>query len=133
MTGGYFYWERASWSEDWRDITIDGHSVRVKIADTPEERERGLQDVESLGRDEGMLFIFEKPTLASFWNKNLKIDLDILWIKDLQVQDITGLPREEGPGVLIVDAPSEMDMALEVPAGFAKNLEIAPGALILGL
>ena len=35
---------------------------------------------QSLGENEGMLFIFENEAKHSFWMKNTKIALDIVWI-----------------------------------------------------
>ena len=50
------------------EITVSGDTYKVLIAQTEEEKEQGLQGVESLKPDEGMLFDYseELPTELSF-------------------------------------------------------------------
>ena len=42
------------------DIRINGKEYDVEVADTPEERRRGLRYISKLDDDEGMLFIFDE-------------------------------------------------------------------------
>jgi uncharacterized protein len=56
----------------------------VEIVDTPAERTRGLMFRESLDRNGGMFFIFEKSGNYPFWMKNTLIPLDIIWINENQ-------------------------------------------------
>ena len=60
----------------------DGYCVNVEIKDTPEERTLGLMFRESLNEKEGMLFIFEQPDEYSFWMKNMKISIDIIFLNE---------------------------------------------------
>jgi uncharacterized membrane protein (UPF0127 family) len=78
-------------------IEVEGVQYKVEIADTPELREKGLQDVESLGDHEGMLFIFEEPTEVGFWMKDTLIPLDIIFInEDEEVVEVHhGEPHDE--------------------------------------
>ena len=62
-------------------ITAGGrHDFKVWIADTAQSRTHGLMFVRSLPADQGMLFLFEQPQLASFWMKNTYLSLDIVFI-----------------------------------------------------
>jgi uncharacterized protein len=54
--------------------------VPVEVADSPEEREVGLMDRESLPADAGMLFVFEEDTATGFWMKNTLIPLSIAFV-----------------------------------------------------
>ncbi|MCE2510638.1 MAG: DUF192 domain-containing protein [Alphaproteobacteria bacterium] len=57
------------------------HPFQVEVADTDEERARGLMYRESLAPDHGMLFDFERPTTqAAMWMKNTLISLDMLFL-----------------------------------------------------
>lgn len=47
-------------------IKIDGKEYKAYIAKTEEEKIKGLQDVEELDGDEGMLFIYDEPQELSF-------------------------------------------------------------------
>jgi len=58
----------------------DGKSVTAELAVTDAERARGLMQREKLLPDQGMLFVFEKEDLHSFWMKNTLIALDMIWL-----------------------------------------------------
>jgi len=61
-------------------LYIKGREIRVEVAKTPEERARGLMWRKHLGRDEGMLFIFENEDYHGFWMKDTLIPLSIAFI-----------------------------------------------------
>lgn len=48
------------------NISINDKKYTVKIADTYEDKEKGLQGIETLPENEGMLFIFDPPEDVSF-------------------------------------------------------------------
>jgi hypothetical protein len=102
-------------------------SFAVELADTPDERARGLMFRETLDPAAGMLFVYEGPRQATFWMKNTLIPLDIIFADpagrvtrvhpDAIPGDLT--PIDGGPGVALV---------LEINAGLAARLGIVPGA-----
>lgn len=63
-----------------KQVCFSGQCVNVEVARTQEERTRGLQDRQSLGKDKGMLFIFQKSQKQNFWMKDTFISLDIVWM-----------------------------------------------------
>lgn len=74
-------------------VRINSHPTSkeytVKEAITESEKAKGLQGVESLPKNEGMLFIFTPPQDVSFWMKDVKIPLDIIFInEDEQVVNV---------------------------------------------
>jgi len=70
-------------------VCINNNCFYVELAETQEERSRGLMYRETLDKDKGMLFIFDEEKEHSFWMKNTLIPLDIIWInKDKEVVDI---------------------------------------------
>lgn len=70
-------------------VVINNNSIKVEIADTPEERSLGLMNRENICKDCGMLFIFENEDYHSFWMKNTLIQLDIIFISsDLTIVDV---------------------------------------------
>jgi len=66
--------------QDKNFVVINEKIIFVEVAITPEERQRGLMERESLQEDNGMLFVFSEEDTYSFWMKNMKISLDIIWI-----------------------------------------------------
>ena len=56
--------------------------VRAELADTPERRTTGLMFREFMEKDSGMFFVFPSAGLHSFWMKDTKLSLDILWLDD---------------------------------------------------
>ena len=78
-------------------IRIGEKKYKVQVAETDEEKQKGLQNVSSLPDDEGMLFIFEEPEETTFWMKDTKIPLDIIFIdEDLEVMSVhQGIPESE--------------------------------------
>lgn len=63
-------------------VSIRSASLRVELAQTSEELQRGLQYRDSLPKDQGMLFIFPQNVEAMFWMKNTLFPIDILWIDE---------------------------------------------------
>lgn len=61
-------------------IIINEHAISVELATTPEQRERGLMERQTLEDNTGMLFIFSEESKHSFWMKNMNVSLDIIWI-----------------------------------------------------
>lgn len=54
----------------------------LEVADTPEARARGLMQRDSMPTDHGMIFVFEEARNLSFYMKNTRIPLDIIYIAD---------------------------------------------------
>ena len=78
------------------NIRIGTKDYKVTIARTDEEKQDGLQGVEKLPENEGMLFLFDDEEV-SFWMKDTKIPLDIIFInEELEVISVhNGIPESE--------------------------------------
>ncbi|MDX1410375.1 MAG: DUF192 domain-containing protein, partial [Saprospiraceae bacterium] len=83
---------------------------------------------ESMPRDHGMLFIFSGETMRSFWMKNTKIPLDIIYFnKDLELVSVANARpcRTSTCGSYPSDGPAMY--VLELNAGLADELGLAAG------
>ena len=60
--------------------TPQGTMIQAELADTALKRAQGLMFRERLADDHGMLFIFGDAQPWTFWMKNTKIPLDIIWM-----------------------------------------------------
>ncbi|WP_324663656.1 DUF192 domain-containing protein [Haloarcula sediminis] len=55
-------------------------TVDVRISDTVEQRRLGLSDTESLGPDEGMLFVHGEEAVQTYVMRDMDFALDIIYI-----------------------------------------------------
>ena len=63
-------------------VLPSGRVLAVELADTPAKRERGYMFREKIEETEGMLFMMGEMAPHSFWMKNCKVGLDILWLDE---------------------------------------------------
>lgn len=93
----------------------------LEIADTEPLRQKGLMFRESLPADGGMLFIFEELAPRTFWMKNTKLSLDMIFVgSDRSVQGIlASVPpmNEEPRSVPGVTSQYVIELAAGVAAG----------------
>jgi len=116
-----------------KELKIGKKTLLVEIADTQESRTTGLSGRKSLAENEGMLFVFESQNIKqAFWMKDMKFSIDIIWIKDGKVAQITKevpAPAPDTPdrnlSLYIPDAP--IDYVLEVIGGFCDQQGIKVG------
>lgn len=59
------------------EIQVGTMRVTAEVANTDTSRQIGMMNRESLGKDEGMLFIFKRSETQCMWMKNTLIDLDV--------------------------------------------------------
>ena len=113
-------------------VKIGEISISVEIADTDIERAKGLSNRESLNEQEGMLFIFPKESLHKFWMKDMHFSLDIVWINEGRVVDITHNvpPQKEKDNLAIYQPKEKIRYVLEVNSGFAKQNKIDIGVSV---
>lgn len=116
-------------SEDVVDLRWDGGSARfnVEIADDDEERGRGLMFRESMGRYNGMLFVYDAPSTVAFWMKNTLIPLDIVFLDQHGV--VQHVHENAVPGSLETIPGGENILAvLEVNGGLSSKIGLVVGA-----
>ncbi len=110
-----------------KKIKIGEAEILVELADDNTKRRLGLSGRDSLAEGRGMLFVFESEAALSFWMKDMRFAIDIIWLdKDKAVVDITeNATPESYPQRFSPKSPSKY--ALEVPAGFAARNNISAG------
>lgn len=107
------------------EMTVAGHSLTVEIADSQEERSTGLMHRDNLEDDRGMLFVFDKEQLASFWMKDTLIPLSIAFISaDGTIRQIEDM---EPQSLASVKSHRSILYALEVNRGWFDERNINPG------
>lgn len=104
----------------------DPVTVSVEIAETPEQRQRGLMFRKQLAPDDGMLFLFERPQQQTFWMHNTLIPLDMIFITaDWTVLGVVenATPLTDSPR----SVPGLSQYVLEVNAGYARRIGLNAG------
>ena len=105
------------------EVTIGIHRVQVEVANTPERMSRGLSGRASLAKGQGMIFPYAQADRHGFWMYDMHFDIDIVWIRDGRIVDVTSRAPHDPPGELPVYRPGvPADLVLEVPAGTAEEL-----------
>jgi len=109
-------------------LYIHEKEIWVDVAKTPEERNHGLMGRKHLGKDEGMLFIFETEDYHGFWMKDTVIPLSIAFIdQDGRIVSITDMrPQTLDSHV----PPRPILYALEVNRGWFSSHGIKTGDVV---
>jgi hypothetical protein len=112
-------------------VEVGGERFTVAIADDDATRARGLMFVEEMPDDEGMLFIFPDERMRSFWMKNTRIPLDIIYIdRDLEIVSIsadTPPCRSRNRRCPSYPSTGPAQYVLEINGGLAAEYGIEPG------
>ena len=58
------------------------HQIDAQVARTPDQRATGLMWRKEMPQHEGMLFVFEAPSVQCFWMKNTLLPLAIAFVAD---------------------------------------------------
>lgn len=102
------------------------------MAESAEKRRTGLMFRKELPPDSGMLFVFEKEQILSFWMKNTFLPLSIAFIATngmiLEIQDMAPMDEEN-----LHRSPLPVRYALEMEQGWFRKNGIAPGDRINGI
>ena len=111
-------------------VVIDGHTFHVSIANTEQQKEIGLSNINSLPQDQGMIFPFGRADYYSFWMRNMKFPLDIIYIANKKIVSIAAnVSNPNNPSVpLPVYKPSQpADTVLEINGGLSKKYHFSIG------
>jgi uncharacterized membrane protein (UPF0127 family) len=61
-------------------IKVGSHPLKVEIAASDPQRTQGLMHRTALGKEDGMLFIFDEPAYHGMWMKNTLIPLSVAFV-----------------------------------------------------
>jgi uncharacterized membrane protein (UPF0127 family) len=114
---------------------IGNNKIKLEVASTPEQIQRGLMYRTSMPEDNGMVFIFHPSHGVKFWMAHCFINLDMLMIKDGKIVKIfenvppcKAADERECPTYPAANEPAiDVSEVVEVNGGYAKRHGIKEG------
>ena len=110
-------------------VHLGDSAFLVEVAATPQQHSRGLMYRTKLKPNKGMLFTFSHEDFYSFWMKNMRIPIDIIWInKNKRIvfikENVQPCAQNSCPRI----RPQEKSFyVLEVKAGTVKRTSLTIG------
>lgn len=123
------------WPRERLFLAVQGFSLTVRVASTPEHRYEGWSNQKDMGADEGMLFLFDARGNYVMVMRQMLFPLDIIWIDGSIIVDLAASAQPE-PGqsearLKRYASRAPADKVLEVPAGFTRQFGIKIGDSVM--
>jgi len=109
-------------------LNVGNQKIHAEVASTQAALEEGLMNRESLGENEGMLFVFKNEFKLCMWMKDTKLPLSVAFIDRngfvLNIVNMQPLSSD------FHCAGSPAQFALEMNAGWFEKHGVTPGAKV---
>jgi uncharacterized membrane protein (UPF0127 family) len=112
-----------------RLLRVGDATLNVEVAADEASRQLGLGGRDSLATDRGMLFLLPDDS-PSFWMKGMRFPLDMIWIRDGRVVDVSANvppPGDSSTPLPTYSPDRPANRVLEVNAGWAAEHRIRRG------
>ena len=106
------------------------HDFTIYVAETAEQKRRGLMFVRNLPADVGMLFIYEGNARQSMWMKNTYLPLDMIFAR--RDGSVSSIIHDTKP--LSLESQSSVEpvaYVLELNAGTARRINVQRNSRII--
>jgi uncharacterized protein len=125
-------------AQEVKTVTIGIVQIKAEIAQTDAERQKGLSGKTGLSKDTGMLFVIgNNKATPTFWMKDMKFAIDIIWIKAgkiIQIDKSVPPPALGTPdkNLKLYSPNTAVDYVLEVDSGYSdlKGIKVGDDVLI---
>lgn len=115
-----------------KTVDIHGKVFNLEIADTPDKQSKGLSQRDTLQQDQGMLFTFNKSDTYTFWMKDMRFPIDMIFVSGEKVvtihhnvQPFTGSDKQ--PNLSLYSANKPADKVIEINGGLAEKNKLKEG------
>jgi uncharacterized membrane protein (UPF0127 family) len=115
------------------NVTVNGVVLVADISANNEQMTKGLSVKDALAENEAMLFVFGNEGEHTFWMKNMKFPIDIIWIDgNKTVVHIEHNLQPCGYGLLCPTYEPGQDslFVLETVGGFAEKHDVVQGTQV---
>jgi uncharacterized protein len=106
------------------------HNIRAQVAATVDQRATGLMHRREMAQHEGMLFVFEQPSVQCFWMKNTLLPLSIAFVADDGAVVNTDEMKAQTLDSHCSDKP--VRYVLEMNQGWFAKRGVKPGTKLAG-
>lgn len=112
------------------EIKIGQATLSAEITKTDAARQKGLGGRRCLADNQAMLFQFDQPGRYSFWTKDMKFPIDIIWLSaDKKVVYVkSNVSPKSYPQSFVNEQPAQY--VIEMKAGQANQLHLNSGTSI---
>jgi uncharacterized membrane protein (UPF0127 family) len=100
--------------------------ITLERVATSEARMKGLSDRDSLARNSGMLFVFDRPDEQCFWMKDMRFNIDMVWL-DSDRKIIKIVPDARPDSYPSTYCAENTKYVIEFNAGDAKEFNLTTG------
>lgn len=108
---------------DWDNkVSVGSCEFRLEFVSDDASRQLGLSNRDSLCDECGMLFEFNNKNTRTFWMKDMRFPIDIIWIEDSRVVAIEKNIPYDFKGTL--SSPDSINKVLEINAGKSDECDI---------
>lgn len=112
-------------------VELKGHRYSVELALDAASQQRGLMFRDDMPADHGMLFVFDRPNVQTFWMKNCRMPLDILYFdqnyKLVSVQQRVPPCGDADGNCPVYPSTGPAQYVLELNAGTAEKIGVKAG------
>jgi uncharacterized membrane protein (UPF0127 family) len=112
-------------------LKVAGHALKVEIAATDPQREKGLMFRRDMPRNDGMVFIFDEPAYHAMWMKNTLIPLSVAFVD--REGTILNIEDMEPQTLDSHQAAGPATYAIETNKGWYAERRIKAGDKVTGL
>jgi uncharacterized membrane protein (UPF0127 family) len=113
-----------------KKVTIGNSIYELQVADTKEERERGLSGQKELKKNGGMILDFNTDGDWGIWMKNMNFNIDIAWLD--QSGKVVGIQKNVSPNSYpdSYNASADSRYVIELPHGTLSKNNINTGNFV---
>lgn len=115
-------------------VKINNKEFIVYLATTAKTREIGLSEKKSIPENSGMLFEFDNYEFLTFWMKDMKFPIDILFIKDNKIVTIYNNvqnPKSLSENLTLYKPTEVANKVLEINSGLSEKYNIKVGDIVV--
>lgn len=112
---------------------IDSHSLNLLIASSAKDKQKGLSGKTDIPKNQGMVFLFGKADYYSFWMKDMKFSIDIIYLRNKKIVTIyknAKPPKSPNQSLTIYQPTQPADTVLEINGGLSDQYKFKNGDLV---